>query len=425
MSEKNTAMDELKRMKTDQQSVVQSEQGTQRRSSSLPAWLWWGLGIVLGVVSVIVFAAQYQFEKDLSQRGQEVDRKEAVLGDFESQERQLSEQIAELNSKQVSLKEAVDGLQAELKAGSAAVAEYRVIKGEHKILTSGIAELREARKLAEAELDVIDRDLSNQRIEYVLLLNNYTNKTSRLSSIQSAINDTDKALSVADEQLEQKKLELSASEQKLQLSQTKLETVKIQSNGADSKLQLLESDIANEQRTLDKIKGDVELLEAKKVQLGNISSELLTLGVEKKDLQQKLDSLKKETVVYETTKQQLAAAKRDLTGVTEQLATASRRLESQDQKLAASRGEIKDAEDKKSAILRDSNTLKAEILEYEAIKKRLTFAKDDLSDTDILLAGRQKELSISEDRLLRVKKEIAVVKAELSAAEKQLSENAK
>jgi len=425
MSEKNTAMDELKRMKTDQQNTVHSGQGAERRSSSLPAWLWWGIGIILGVISVIVFAAQYQSEKNLSQRGQEVNRKEAVLDDFESQERQLSEQIAELSSKQVSLKEAVDGLQAELKASSAVVAEYRVIKDEHKILTSGVAKLREARKLAEAELDVIVKDLSNQRTEYSLLLNNYTNKTTRLSSIQSAIKGTDKALSVADEQLEQKKLEFYASKQKLQLSQTKLETVKIQLNGADSKLQLLESDIANEQHTLDKIKGNVKLLEAKKIQLGNISSELLTLGVEKKELQQKLDSLKKETVVYETTKQQLAEAKRDLTEVTEQLATASRRLESQDQKLAAARGEIKDAEDKKSAILRDSKTLKAEVLEYEVIKKRLAFAKDDLSDTDISLAGRQKELSLAENQLHRVKKELAVVKAKLSAAVKQLNENTK
>jgi chromosome segregation ATPase len=425
MSEKNTAMEELKRMKNDQQNVVHSGSGTQRSDSSLPAWLWLGLGIILGIVSVIIFSAQYLSEKDLSRRGQEIDRKEALLGDFEHQKRQLMEKISELSSKQVPLQEAVDRLQAELKAGSSVIAEYRVVKDEHEILTSELSDLREARRQAEAELDIIDRDLTNQRSEYAVLLSNYTNKTARISSIQNSIMDTDKALEVAGEQLEQKKLALSSAEQKLQLSQTKLGIVKNQSNEADSKLQLLESNIVNEQRTLDELKSDVVLLEARKVQLGDISSELLTLGVEKKELQQKLDDLKKETVVYETIKQQLAVAKRDLTGVTEQLTTAARRLDSQDQKLAQARGEINDADDRKSALLRDSNTLKAEVLKYEAIKKRLTLAKDDLSDTNILLAGRQKELSLTEDQLSKVKRELAVVKAELSAAEKQLNKSAK
>jgi len=232
MSEQNRAMDELKRMKAGQETVVHPEQGTHGRWSNFPAWIWWGMGTLLGLVSVIVFSAQYQSEKDLSKRTQKVAQRETLLVEFKSQERQLTKQIAELNSKQTSLQEAVDGLQTELKASSTVVAEYRVIKDEHEILTNGLAELKE-------------------------------------------------------KQLEQKKLTISASEQKLQLSKTKLEATEQQISQKKVALLALESDITDEQRKFDKLTGDVELLEAKKAKLMNISTELRTM---EESIKQQLNS---------------------------------------------------------------------------------------------------------------------------------------
>ena len=424
MSEKDRKLEELNQMKNDLENKGHSVPVTESGGSSFPAWLWWGLGIVLGVVSVIVFAAQYQSEKNLDHRVQEVDRKEALLGEYQSQKQGLTEQVAELSSKQASLQEAVDGLQAELKAGSTIVAEYRVIKEEHKILTGGLSDLKEARKQAKLEVDVLEKDLVGQRSEYTAVQRDYTNVTSRISALRGAVADTDQSLEAAEQHLEQKQLALSASEQKLQRSQTKIEAAEDRERQIKLKLVALESDVTDVQRKFDKLNGDVALLESKKVELANVSSDLRMLEAEKKSVQQKLDDLKQETVVYESIKQQLTSSNRDLTRVTEQLAIVTKQFGSQDQKLARVQGELKAAKDTKLTLEQESNELKAEIFEYETVKKRLLMAKMDLADTDATLAGRQKDLSLANESFSKVKKNLARVEAELSATENRLNKSA-
>ena len=152
----------------------------------------------------------------------------------------------------------------------------------------------------------------------------------------------------------------------------------------------------------------------------NISTDLRKLDERKKSLQQKLDDLKKETVVYESTKQQLISSNRYLTRVTEQLAVVTRQLGTQDQKLV----EIREAENTKSTLEKESNELKAEILEYKAVKKRLQLVKNDLADANVMLAGRQKELSLANDQLSKVKKDLAGLKAKLFSVKKRLGKSA-
>jgi len=130
MSEKNRKLDELKQLKNKDKQEVVSGTPASGGGNVLPAWLWWGLGVLLGCLSIAVFSSRYIAEKNLVTREARVGMQEVALADYATKERELKQQVEELVVRQGALQEGVDGLQVELKAGSEVVAEYRVIKEE-------------------------------------------------------------------------------------------------------------------------------------------------------------------------------------------------------------------------------------------------------------------------------------------------------
>jgi hypothetical protein len=83
---------------------------------------------------------------------------------------------------------------------------------------------------------------------------------------------------------------------------------------------------------------------------------------------------------------------------------------------------VKEMEESKSELERKNNVLKAEMLSAETSIKRLEEVKQDLTEAETALTGRQKLVLLTEDRLVVAKKDLASVNAEVSDAGSRLNE---
>ena len=399
MPEENTRLDELKKMKAGVQSSPSSRNSSGNRSS-LPAWLWWGMGILLGCISIFVLSANYSSIKALSVRYDAVERKEASLLDYETRLLGLKEEAAALTTQRDALKETVDNLQADIKAGTAVIADYRIMKEESDKLGSEVIALHEQRKQAIDDKKQLDVQVVALRAEHASLLDSATNKFSSLNQIQTAIAAADKSLKATEGLLAQKKQDLSGAEQALQLAESK----RIQA----------EANLGKVLSQQEQLESKVKLLKGQQTELTGVPAELLSAKTEKQLLERNVAALKGEVGAYEATKEQLSQAKRELARVQEDLASATSRSEALGQQLEKLRAEVK-------ALERDCVELKTEIAADEVARKNLSRVKDDLSDAEALLVGRQKEISIAEQQLAELKKKISVAEAEVQAAKQQPS----
>ena len=399
MPEENTRLDELKKMKAGVQSSPSSRNSSGNRSS-LPAWLWWGMGVLLGCISIFALSANYSSIQALSARYDAVERKEASLLDYETRLLGLKEEAATLTTQRNALKETVDNLQADMKAGTAVIADYRIMKEESDKLGSEVIALQEQRKQAIDAKKQLDAQVVALRAEHASLLDSVTNKFSSLNQIQTAIAAADKSLKATEGLLAQKKQDLSGTEQALQLAESK----RIQA----------EANLGKMTSQQEQLEAKVKLLKGQQTELAGVSAELLAAKTEQQLLEKNVAALNGEVGAYEAMKEHLSQAKLELARVQEELASATSRSEALGQQLEKLRAEVK-------ALESDRVELKTEIAADEVARKNLSRVKDDLSDAEALLAGRQKEISIAEQQFAELKKKISVAEAEVRAAKQQLS----
>jgi chromosome segregation ATPase len=519
MSDENNQLDELKKVKADLKTMNSPHKPSEDRQS-LPAWLWWSMGILLGCISVVVLAANYRSVNALSSRNDEVERKEALLLDYETRLTGLKEQVSELMKQRDALKETTDNLQAEFKTGATVIANYRIMKEEFNKLSEDVSTLKEKRKHAIDEQEQLDGQVTTLRVDNVSLMDSITNNYTRLNQIQTALAAAEKSLNSVEDMVTQKKQDLSDAEQSLQLAESKhtmveaklnntnsqqeegekkVETlnakikllmdkqaelervsadllaikeerqslekniteVKDDLSGAEEKLaarlkeissakhelasinemftkkkqalsdteqslQLAESkhttmeaklnDTTSQQqegeKKLETLNAKIMLLMDKQVELEGVSTELLAVKTEKRSLEENIAEFKGVLGIYKTTKEQLSQAEQELADAQEDLTHLTDRIETLKQESTKLRSEVKRLES-------DSDELKAQIAADKVAVKNLNRVKDDLSDAEAKLAGRQKEISFAEQELASIKKEIAVAGADLKAANRQ------
>lgn len=399
MPDKNTRLDELKKMKAD----INSDPSliAVRNRSSFPAWLWWSFGVLLGSISVVVLSANYLSARGLSTRSDMVERKEVTLLNYESRVSKLKEQVAELTTQRDTFKDAVDSLQADIKAGTSVIADYRIMEEESEKLSQKVATLKERRKQALEQQQQLDAQVVALRAENTSLVDSVKNNYTNLSQMQSAIVAADKNLLAATESLTQKKRDISTSQQALHLVELK----RVQ---AATDLKDIASQQTELETELETLEANVARLNGQQTELAGVSAKLVATKTELQSLERDLTTLKGQIVAYESTKVQLSQTKRELLEVEAALTSATPRSETLAKQVANLEKKIRELET-------EGDKLKAQISADRVTNANLRRVKDDLANATVSLTGRQKEISLAEQELAELKNEVAIKKAGLAS----------